>query len=126
VAGTVHQVSGRGRSTSTAGSTSSRINGDTFYMAEHQVARAYREWFARQDAADTLLKACLAETTGVVLSESGGSPAWLVIAARLARPVPRLMPAPTRMEAQDVLLQAAKTAARIKETFAGRRSSPIH
>ncbi|MGC5346906.1 hypothetical protein [Streptomyces sp. DT171] len=34
-----------------------RINDHSFYMPEHQVARAYRERFARQDAADALLQA---------------------------------------------------------------------
>ncbi|MER6374046.1 ATP-binding protein [Streptomyces mirabilis] len=96
-----------------------RINDDTFYMTEHQVARAYQERFARQNAAEAHLKACLAETTEVVLNESEGSPAWLVIAARLARPVPRLVPTPTRLEAKDVLLKAVKTAARVKDAFAG-------
>lgn len=96
-----------------------RIKDDTFYMPEHQVARAYRERFARQDAADALLKASLAETTEVVLNESEGPTAWLVIAAQLARPVPRMVPAPTRIEAQDVLLDAVKTAGRVKDDFAG-------
>ncbi|WP_328978419.1 ATP-binding protein [Streptomyces canus] len=96
-----------------------RINDDTFYMPEHQVARAYRERFAHQDAADALLQACLTQTTETVLSESEGLPAWLVIAARLARPVPRMVPAPTRLEAKDTLHKAVRTAGRIKDDFAG-------
>lgn len=96
-----------------------RIRDDTFYMTEHQVARAYRERFARQDAADALLQARLTETTEVVLSESEGTPAWLVIAARLARPVPHMVPAPSREEKQSVLSQAARKASQIKDEFAG-------
>ncbi|WP_237539756.1 MULTISPECIES: ATP-binding protein [unclassified Streptomyces] len=96
-----------------------RINDDTFYMTEHQVARVYRERFARQDAADALVQALLRETAEVVLSESEGTPAWLVIAARPARPVLRMVPAPTRAEAKDVLLKAVETAARVKEAFVG-------
>ncbi|MGV9942390.1 AlbA family DNA-binding domain-containing protein [Streptomyces sp. NPDC003401] len=96
-----------------------RIKDDTSYMPEHQVARAYRERFARQDAADALLQACLEQTTETVLSESEGLPAWLVIAARLARPVPRMVPAPTQQEAKYTLHEAVGTAGRIKGAFAG-------
>lgn len=96
-----------------------RTNDDTIYMTEHQVGRAYRERCARQDAADALLQARLAETTEVVLSESEGTPAWLVVTARLTRPIPRMVPAPTRAEARDVLPQAVKTAERVKDAFAG-------
>jgi hypothetical protein len=97
-----------------------RINDDTFYMSEHQVARAYQDRFARQNEAGSLLKACLEETSDVVLSESEGKwSAWLVIAARTVRPVPRMVPAPSRAEAKDVLLQAVKSADRIKDAFDG-------
>ncbi|MFJ3981340.1 AlbA family DNA-binding domain-containing protein [Streptomyces fungicidicus] len=96
-----------------------RVNDDTFYMPEHQVARAYRERFARQDAAEALLQACLTQTTETVLSESEGLPAWLVIAARLARPVPRMVPAPTHMEAKYTLHEALRRAGGIKDDHAG-------
>ncbi|ELS59010.1 AlbA family DNA-binding domain-containing protein [Streptomyces viridochromogenes] len=92
-----------------------RINDHTFYMHEHQVARAYRERFARQDGADALLQAGLTQTTETVLSESEGLPAWLVIAARLTRPVPRMVPAPTHTEAKYTLHEALKTAGRIND-----------
>ncbi|MDH6222794.1 hypothetical protein [Streptomyces pseudovenezuelae] len=95
-----------------------RIKDDTAYMPEHQVARAYRERFARQGVADALLQAC--HTGGPDRPERiEGVPAWLVIAARLARPVPRMVPAPTRLEAKDTLQKSVKTAGRIKDDFAG-------
>lgn len=96
-----------------------RINDESFYMTEHQVARAYRERFARQETADGLLQARLKETTEVVLSEFAGTPAWLIIAAHLTRPVPRMVPAPTRSEAQNVLLTAVKASERVKGPFDG-------
>lgn len=97
-----------------------RINDDTFYMSEHQVARSYQDRFARQGAADARLKAVLAEATDVVLSDSEDFHAWLVIAAQLTRPVPHLVPASTRSEAQAVFQQAIETAHRIKDQFDGK------
>ncbi|MFE6284592.1 helix-turn-helix domain-containing protein [Streptomyces sp. NPDC057877] len=90
-----------------------RVNDDTFYMTEHQVARAYQERFARRATADTLLKDRLAEVTEVVMSESEDSHAWLVVATLLTRPVPQLVPAPTRSEAAEILRQSTVSAARI-------------
>ncbi len=96
-----------------------RINDETFYMTEHQIARAYQERFARQTAADALLQTRLAELTETVLAESKDA-AWLVVAAQPVRPAPRLVPAPTRAQAQDVLSQAVKTAGRLKDAFCGQ------
>ncbi|WP_229697655.1 AlbA family DNA-binding domain-containing protein [Streptomyces lasiicapitis] len=96
-----------------------RIGDTSAYMSEHHVARAYQERFARQSAADALLKERLAEATETVLSESEDRHAWLVIAARLTRPVPRLVPAPTRSEATAVLRRVIATAARIRDGFDG-------
>lgn len=44
----------------------------------------------------------------------GTAGTWLVIAVRLARPVPRIVPAPTRVVAKDTLLKAVKTTARAR------------
>lgn len=93
-----------------------RINDETFYMTEHQVARAYQERFTRQTAADALLQTRLTELTETVLAESKDA-AWLVVAARPVRPAPRLVPAPTREQAQDVMSRAVKTANRLKDAF---------
>lgn len=91
-----------------------RINDDTFYMTEHQVARAYQDRFTRQAAADVLLKERLAEATDIVLSESEDFHAWLVIVTQLTRPVPHLVPAPTQDEAEAVVRQAIGASAQIK------------
>ncbi|WP_329054786.1 hypothetical protein OG873_36190 [Streptomyces violaceus] len=96
-----------------------RINDETFYMTEHQVARAYQERFTRQTAADALLQTRLDELTETVLAESKDA-AWLVVVAQPVRPAPRLVPAPTRAQTQDVLGRAVKTAGRLKDAFSGQ------
>ncbi|MGW0423274.1 AlbA family DNA-binding domain-containing protein [Streptomyces sp. NPDC003015] len=92
-----------------------RINDDTFYMTEHQIARAYQDRFARRATADALLKDRLAQAAEIVLSESLDFHAWLVIATQLVRPVPRLVPTPTRAEAAAILRQAIKRAVRVRD-----------
>ncbi len=99
-----------------------RVRDKTDYMGEHLIARAYQERFARQSAADVQLKARLAEAAETVLGESEDHHAWLVIASLLTRPVPRLVPAPTRSEAADILRQAVAAAARIRGDFG---SAPV-
>ncbi|MFJ2651582.1 helix-turn-helix domain-containing protein [Streptomyces sp. NPDC087420] len=94
-----------------------RVKDDTFYLAEHQVARAYQDRFARQDAAGALLNAHLAHATDTVLHQPGQRCAWLVVAASPARPVPRMVPAPTQTEAQDTLVRAQATANRLHDEF---------
>ncbi|MEU0001858.1 ATP-binding protein [Streptomyces microflavus] len=94
-----------------------RVKDDTFYMAEHQVARAYQDRFARQDSAGALLSAHLAHATDTVLDQSRGRSAWLVVGACLARPVPRLVPHPTQTDAQDSLFRARKIAGRLHDEY---------
>ncbi|MFF5019544.1 helix-turn-helix domain-containing protein [Streptomyces sp. NPDC001165] len=87
-----------------------RHRDDTDYMAEHQIALAFRERFARQDAAKTALDEHVQHTTDLVLGESESPAAWLVVAARPTRPIPRMVPALSRSAAQDVMSRGAKRA----------------
>lgn len=87
-----------------------RHRDDTDSMAEHQIALAFRERFARQDAAEAALDQHLQHTTDLVLGESDGPAAWPVVAARPARLIPRMVPALSRSEAQHVMSQGAKRA----------------
>ncbi|MFJ6486683.1 MULTISPECIES: AlbA family DNA-binding domain-containing protein [unclassified Streptomyces] len=91
-----------------------RVGSETFYMSEHQVARAYQERFSRQARAETALAELVQQAASVVLGESVPGCAWLVVAGRPSRPVPRLVPAPSRAEAKAVLLDGVKTAARLR------------
>ncbi|WP_019065421.1 AlbA family DNA-binding domain-containing protein [Streptomyces prunicolor] len=100
-----------------------RIRDDTYYMTEHQVARAYQDRFARQAATHALLKEHLADATDVVLSESDHAHAWLVIATQLTRPVPHLVPATTQEEAESALRLTHETAVRISGN--PDRSAPV-
>ncbi|WP_328337263.1 hypothetical protein [Streptomyces violaceus] len=61
----------------------------------------------------------LDELTETVLAESKDA-AWLVVVAQPVRPAPRLVPAPTRAQTQDVLGRAVKTAGRLKDAFSGQ------
>lgn len=89
-----------------------RHRDDTAYMAEHQVAAAYRDRFRRQDAAEAALQRHVQHTTDLVLNESGDvqPTAWLIVAARLSRPIPRLVAQPTRPMAQLVIEQSSERA----------------
>jgi hypothetical protein len=88
-----------------------RHRDDTAYMAEHQVAAAYRERFSRQDAAEAALERHVRYATDLVLGESEFRPtAWLVVAARPARPIPRMVPPLTREEARWAIEQGATRA----------------
>ncbi|MGW5442729.1 AlbA family DNA-binding domain-containing protein [Streptomyces asiaticus] len=88
-----------------------RHRDDTDYMAEHQIALAYRDRFARQDFAEAALEQHVQHTTDLVLGESEEQPAaWLVVVARPTRPIPRMVPALSRSEAQYVMSQSAKRA----------------
>lgn len=99
-----------------------RVGSKTFYMSEHQVARAYQERFSRQDRAETALAELVQQAASVVVGESKPACAWLVVAGRPSRPVPRLVPAPSRAEAKDTLLDGVKTAARLhSDPFGVRR-----
>ncbi|TLQ38954.1 AlbA family DNA-binding domain-containing protein [Streptomyces marianii] len=87
-----------------------RHRDDTDYMAEHQIALAYRDRFARQDAAEAALEQHVQHTTDLVLGESEAQAAWLVVAARPTRPIPRMVPALSRSEARDVVSRSARRA----------------
>ncbi|MFK4799324.1 helix-turn-helix domain-containing protein [Streptomyces sp. MPA0124] len=87
-----------------------RHRDDTDYMAEHQIALAYRDRFARQDAAEAALEQHVQHTTDLLFGESEGERAWLVVAARPTRPIPRMVPALTRSEAQEVIFRGSKRA----------------
>ncbi|MCF0090006.1 MULTISPECIES: ATP-binding protein [unclassified Streptomyces] len=88
-----------------------RHRDDTYYMPEHQVALAYRARFARQDAADAALHQHMRHTTELVLAESENhAAAWLVVAARPTRPIPRMVPALSRAEAQHIMSRSSKRA----------------
>ncbi|MFE9847154.1 AlbA family DNA-binding domain-containing protein [Streptomyces goshikiensis] len=99
-----------------------RVGSDTFYMSEHQVARAYQERFSRQERAETALAELVQQAASVVVGESNPACTWLVVAGRPSRPVPRLVPAPSRAEAKNTLLDGVKTAARLhNDPFGVRR-----
>jgi hypothetical protein len=87
-----------------------RHRDDTDYMAEHQIALAYRERFARQAAAEAALDQHVQHVTDLVLGESEAPAAWLVVAARPTRPIPRMVPPLSRSEAQHVMYQSGKRA----------------
>ncbi|MFD6115585.1 helix-turn-helix domain-containing protein [Streptomyces yangpuensis] len=86
-----------------------RVGSETFYMSEHQVARAYQERFSRQARAETALAELVQQAASVVLGESVPGCAWLVVAGRPARPVPRLVPAPraSQFRHEDVAVDPA-------------------
>ncbi|ATW48243.1 AlbA family DNA-binding domain-containing protein [Streptomyces peucetius] len=90
-----------------------RHRDDTDYMAEHQVALAYRDRFARQESAEAALEMHVQHTTDLVLGESEDQAAWLVVVARPTRPIPRMVPALSRSEAQYVMHQSTKRAERL-------------
>ncbi|MEU9405149.1 ATP-binding protein [Streptomyces sp. NPDC048281] len=87
-----------------------RHRDDTYYMPEHQIALAYRERFTRQTAAEAALDQHVRHVTDLVLGESKTPAAWLVIAARPTRPIPRMVPALSRSAAQFVMHQSTKRA----------------
>ncbi|WP_329595992.1 ATP-binding protein [Streptomyces pseudovenezuelae] len=89
-----------------------RHRDDTAYMPEHQVAAAYRARFARQRAAEAALDEHVQHTTDLIAGEKDNPAAWLVVVARPTRPLPRTVPAPTRVEAKYVLAQSVKRAER--------------
>ncbi|MCF1510106.1 AlbA family DNA-binding domain-containing protein [Streptomyces glomeratus] len=91
----------------------------TGWLAEHEIDRAYRERFARQAEADRALARQLEQTREVVLTEGDPMVAWLIVVSRPARPVPPLVPAPTRDEARKVLRAALGTAADMLGDFRG-------
>ncbi|MET8676102.1 ATP-binding protein [Streptomyces sp. NPDC004647] len=92
-----------------------RIRDRTEYMQEHQIARTYTERFGRQASAEAAMERCLSHATETVFGAfPGKSTAWLVIAARQARPTPGLIPRSERAEAQIVVQRSATAAARLR------------
>jgi hypothetical protein len=82
----------------------------TGWLAEHEIERAYRDRFTRHEAADQALERHIDRVREIVLTEGDPSVAWLIVVSKPARPVPPLVPAPTREEAGDVWLAASRTA----------------
>ncbi|WP_331768148.1 ATP-binding protein [Embleya sp. NBC_00896] len=75
----------------------------TDWMAEHQLARAYADRFARQDAAEIELRQRLEFVSDMVVGSGELRAAWVVVAARPQRPLPRNVSAPTREQIQATL-----------------------
>ncbi|MFE3933273.1 helix-turn-helix domain-containing protein, partial [Streptomyces goshikiensis] len=71
-----------------------RVGSDTFYMSEHQVARAYQERFSRQERAETALAELVQQAASVVVGESKPACAWLVVGGGGAPPPPPPRAAP--------------------------------
>ncbi|MGF0168826.1 AlbA family DNA-binding domain-containing protein [Streptomyces koyangensis] len=90
-----------------------RHRDDTDYMAEHQIALAYRGRFTRQQTAEAAVEQHLRNTTDLVLGESEVQAAWLIVVAHPSRPIPRMVPALSRSEVQGVMSRSAKRAERL-------------
>lgn len=71
-----------------------RFTDHTTWLSEHEIERAYRDRFARQEDAGKALDRHVAETSEVVLGEGDGTAAWLIVVSRPSRPAPLLVPAP--------------------------------
>ncbi|WP_404200198.1 AlbA family DNA-binding domain-containing protein [Streptomyces tauricus] len=96
-----------------------RFADHTTWLSEHEIERAYRDRFARQEDATKALQRHVAETREVVLGEGNDAAAWLIMVSRPTRPVPPLVPAPQRHQAADTLSAALPTAAKIRGEFSG-------
>lgn len=100
-----------------------RFTDHTTWLSEHEIERAYRDRFARQEVAGKAIERHVAETREVVLGEGDQTAAWLIVVSRLSRPAPPLVPAPQRYEAADAMNAALTTAAKIRRDFGG--TSPM-
>ncbi|MFG2326643.1 helix-turn-helix domain-containing protein [Streptomyces sp. NPDC048568] len=87
-----------------------RYTDHTGWLAEHEIDRAYRDRFARQEATDQALERHIDRVREVVLTEGDPSVAWLIVVSKPTRPVPPLVPAPTREEAGHIMGAAFGTA----------------
>lgn len=100
-----------------------RFTDHTTWLSEHEIERAYRDRFARQEDAGKALDRHIAETSEVVLGEGDDTVAWLLVVSRPSRPVPLLVPATQGNEAASVMRNAVSTAAKLRREFGG--SSPM-
>ncbi|MEV6179885.1 ATP-binding protein [Streptomyces sp. NPDC052015] len=90
-----------------------RDGSHTDWMPEHLIARAYQDRFARQTAAEAELQEHLRYATDVGLSLAPHS-AWIVIASRPQRPLPRMVPPLDRNAAQRVVEAALRASVELK------------
>lgn len=95
----------------------------TAWMPEHRLARAYQDRFARQEQAGRELERHLDYAAELALSHSAPSDAWVVVAARLQRPVPRAVPAPSAVRVRDLLTAALQRSQELKGEF--QRGMPV-
>ncbi|WP_030705157.1 MULTISPECIES: helix-turn-helix domain-containing protein [unclassified Streptomyces] len=100
-----------------------RFTDHTTWLSEHEVERAYRDRFARQEDAGKALERHVTETSEAVLGEGDNTAAWLIVVSRPSRPLPLLVPDLQRHEASAVMNAALSTAARLRGDFGG--SSPM-
>ncbi|MGP4008169.1 AlbA family DNA-binding domain-containing protein [Streptomyces sp. 4N124] len=91
----------------------------TGWLAEHEIDRAYRERYARQEASDRALERHLEHTREVVLTEGDPMVAWLIVVSRPSRPIPPLVPPPARHEVRYVMDAALGTAGKMLGEFRG-------
>lgn len=95
-----------------------RDGSHTDWMPEHLIARAYQDRFARQAAAEAELQEHLRYATDVGLSLAPHS-AWIVIASRPQRPLPRMVPPLDRNGAQRVVKAALRKSVELKDNAFG-------
>ncbi|MEV5605717.1 ATP-binding protein [Streptomyces sp. NPDC052299] len=100
-----------------------RFTDHTTWLSEHEIERAYRDRFVRQEDAGKALDRCVAETREVVLGEGDNTTAWLIVVSRPSRPLPLLVPDPQHHEAAFAMRKALSTAAKLRGEFGG--SSPM-
>ncbi|WP_432106054.1 AlbA family DNA-binding domain-containing protein [Streptomyces sp. bgisy091] len=100
-----------------------RFTDHTTWLSEHEIERAYRDRFARQEDAGKALDRHIAETREVVLGEGDRTAAWLIVVSRPSRPLPLLVPDPQRHEAAAAMSGALSTAAKLRGDFGG--TSPM-
>ncbi len=86
-----------------------RDGSHTSWMPEHRLAGAYQDRFARQTRAYEELQQHIEHATDLVLGQSPPGRAWLVVACRLQRPVPRAVPPLSRETARGVLEGAVRS-----------------
>ena len=96
-----------------------RFTDHTTWLSEHEIERAYRDRFARQEDAGKALERHVTETREAVLGEGDHTAAWLIVVSRPTRPAPPLVPAPQRYEASEAMTAALSTAATIRGDVGG-------
>ncbi|MEW1913631.1 ATP-binding protein [Kitasatospora sp. NPDC085895] len=91
-----------------------RYSDHTGWLAEHEIDRAYRDRFARQEATDQALGRHLDRVREVVMTDGVPSIAWLITVSRPSRPLPPLVPPTSRNEARGVITAAASLAKEVE------------